>query len=688
MTEPEPSDPESPDSLLAPDDPRLAVLDHLRVPAWVLDVDAQRIVWANADGLRFWRAEDRDALHSRDLSDTSASVQRNLERTRDDCARTGRSVAEHWTLYPQGTPRSVETVIAPFALADGRTALLAHVTHYTREQSSETLHSAQALLHTAAMVTLHDANWHLLYANPAARAASPDGRASLPEILERAEDLVRVERDLKARGECDIEAPVRIGDGAWHAMNVRESRDAVSGDRAILVSAVDVTARRAAEGHVRRLAYRDTLTGLHNRAALVRDLERRIERHAAGGADAPAFDLLLLDLDRFKRINDSLGFAVGDELLVLTARRLERVAGSASFVGRLGNNEFAIVADGDPDEGVDGMALARRVLEAMVVPMHVGGDKVSVLPSIGVCRHPDHGDSAPILMRNADTAMVVAKRERLGACAFDATLDRELRERRALEIDLARALRSDELEVHYQPRVACTDDSVVSFEALVRWRHPERGLLAPDEFVTLAEESGMIGELGDQVMSKAMHQQRLWSRAGYRIGVSINVSPKQFAAQRLSSSVLENIALSACDPSMIELEITESALFEDAESVSATLEGIRGLGVRVAIDDFGTGYSNLARLGTYPLDALKIDRAFVADDTQSTLLEAIVSMGHALGLELVAEGVETPEQASLMRARGCHEMQGFLYSRPLSAPDATSYLAAHGRRGDAAAPLH
>ena len=666
------------------DDPRLAVLEHLRVPAWILDVDRQRIIWANEEGLRFWGADDLGEMNDRDLSDTSPSVQRNLERTRDDCARSGRAVAEHWTLYPRDTPRSVETVLAPFPLGDGRTALLAHIVTDTREQTSGTLQSAQALLHTATMVTLHDANWNLLYANPAARAASPDGRVSLPEVLARAEDLAIIEQDLALRGECDIEAPVRIGSGVWHAVSVRESRDAISGARAILVNAVDITARRAAEENVRRLAYRDALTGLHNRAALTEHLDGRmgmIPGGVAGAAEsnqavtsAARFDLLVLDLDRFKRINDSLGFKIGDELLVLTANRLERLAGKKSFVGRMGNNEFVIVTAGD------GMALARAILEAMLVPMHVGSHKVTVTPSIGVCRSPEHGHTPLALMRHADTAMVVAKRERLGCCAFDEEMYRDIHERLTLENDLARALRADELEVHYQPRMACADGRVVSFEALVRWRHPERGLLTPNEFVGLAEESGMIAELGDQVMSKAMHQQSVWARAGYHIGVSINVSPKQFAAQKLSSSVRENIAQSRCDPRMIELEITESALFDDAESVLETLGGIRRLGMRIAIDDFGTGYSNLARLSTYPLDALKIDRAFVADSAQSTLLEAIVTMGHALGLELVAEGVETPEQAVRMRERGCQEMQGFLYSRPLNAVDATVYLADHGRR--------
>ena len=666
------------------DDPRLAVLEHLRVPVWVLDVDEQCIVWANAEGLRFWGADDLSALHGRDLSDTSPSVRRNLERTRDDCVRTGRAVAEHWTLYPHNTPRSVETVLAPFPLGDGRTGLLAHIVDDTREQTSETLQSAQALLHTATMVTLHDESWNLLYANPAARAASSDGRVGLPEVLARADDLDTIEHDLAARGECDIEAPVRIGSGAWHAISVRESRDAISGARAILVNAVDITDRRAAEENVRRLAYRDTLTGLHNRAALTEHLDRRMSAARAGsqsGAAAPKrFDLLVIDLDRFKRINDSLGFSVGDELLVMTAHRLERLAGKKSFVGRMGNNEFVIVTDGD------GAALADAILEAMLVPMHAGTHKVTVTPSIGVCHHPDHGRTPLALMRHADTAMGVAKRQRLGRSVFDEKMDRDIRERLNLENDLARALRADELEVHYQPRMACEGGHVVSFEALVRWRHPERGLLPPHEFVELAEETGMIAELGDQVMCKAMHQQSVWARAGYRIGVSINVSPKQFAAQKLSSSVRENIAQSQCDPGMIELEITESALFDDAESVLETLGGIRRLGMRIAIDDFGTGYSNLARLGTYPLDALKIDRAFVADTAQSTLLEAIVSMGHALGLELVAEGVETNEQACLMRERGCQEMQGFLYSRPLVAADATAYLAAHGRRQSD--PLH
>ena len=669
--------PEDPGMPLDAEDPRLAVLTQMRVPIWILDVDEERILWANDEGLRFWRAADREELSRRDLSDMSSSVQRNLRRTRNDCARTGRPVSEHWTLYPKGKPRSVETVLSPYPLADGRIGLLAHVVHHTREQSSDTLHSAQALLHMGTMVTLHDERWNVTYANPAARAARPDGLTGLPELLERPEDLREIERTLASRGECDIEARVRIGPDTWHAINVRVSRDAVNGDRAILVSAVDITARRAAEEHVRRLAYHDTLTGLHNRAALVRHLERRI-----GAPEGKGFDLLFLDLDRFKRINESLGFTIGDELLVQTARRLERIAGTRRFVSRLGNNEFVIVTDGERE----GTSLAGDILAEMAKPLPVASHPLVILPSIGICHHPEHGRTASSLIRHADTAMVVAKRGKLGYCVFDAAMDREIRERLVLENDLVRALRAGELELHYQPRVACADNCVVSFEALVRWRHPKRGLLGPLEFIELAEETGLIAELGDQVMKQAMRQQSAWQRAGHRIGVSINVSPRQFGAQCLATTVRDNIALTECDPSMIELEITESALFEDAESVSETLANIRLLGVRIAIDDFGTGYSNLARLGSYPLDALKIDRSFVADSGQSTLLEAIVAMGHALDLGLVAEGVETTDQAARMRQRGCHELQGYLYSRPLPIAEATAYLVAHERRryaGDA-----
>ena len=660
---------------LEENDPYLAALKPLRVPLWILDVDERRILWANAEGLQFWQAESLAALRQRDLSDMSPSVQRNLERTRSDCARTGRSVSEHWTLYPQDEPRSVETVLSPYPLVDGRIALLAHVVHHTSGQSSDTLHSAQALLHTGTMVTLHDERWNLLYANPAARAARLDGRAALPDLLEREKDLEEIERRLEADDECDIEAPVRIGTGAWHAIQVRKSRDAINGAKAILVNAVDVTDRRAAEAGVRRLAYRDTLTGLHNRAALVRHLEARI----AAERPEETFDLLFLDLDRFKRINDSLGFAVGDDILVQTARRLEEVTGGSCFVSRPGSNEFVVVTDAD----IDGVELARRILAAMAKPHRVTAHELTVLPSIGICRYPEHGGTASALIRHADGAMVVAKRDKLGHCLFDAEMDREIRERFALENDLARALKRDELELHYQPRLASADNCVVSFEALVRWRHPDRGMLPPHAFIALAEESGLIGELGEQVMKKAMQQQSAWARAGYRIGVSINVSPRQFGTQQLSAIVEENIAISDCDPSMIELEITESALADDSDTVSETLDGIRSLGVRIAIDDFGTGYSNLTRLGTYPLDALKIDRSFVADATQSTLLEAIVAMGHALGLELVAEGVETKAQAAGMRRRGCHELQGYLYSRPLPVADATAYLVTHGHRGDA-----
>jgi len=655
-------------------DPRLAVLRHLSTPVWIYDVDTQRILWANAAGLTFWNARSSTELLDRDLSDISPQVGRRLEQYRTDCARLGRSFREHWTLYPNGEPLSAEIVVAPFALPDDRVALLLNVDQSVAGvEDSASLHGVQALMHTSAMIALYDRHWSTLYLNASARATEPTGMEGFPDRLLDPEALAGIEDMLEREAECAIELDVRTAAGkARHAMTIRRGRSPISGDEMRVVTAIDVTLRHAAEREVQRLAFTDPLTGLANRTELTRDIERRLQRDDRN-IEPPGFALLFLDLDRFKLVNDSLGHSTGDALLVQVARRLQRIAADGATVARLGGDEFVILDE--VGTGVEGATrLAQAILDAMEAVFVVHGHRLRIGPSIGISLSPTQGTSAEELMRHADIAMYVAKSAKSGFATFDVYMNSDARQRLEIENGLVRALERNRFEVHYQPKVRCDTGEAVSFEALVRWRDPQRGLVPPLEFIAIAEDTGLILRIGQRVMLESMRQQRAWSDAGHPLGMSINVSARQFGAGDLLENVIECLEQTGADPEMIELEITESVLLGDAERVADTLRSITELGVAIAIDDFGTGYSNLAYLQRYPLDCLKIDRAFVADPAQSDLLELILGIGRTLGLTTVAEGVETLEQARWLSERGCDQIQGFFYARPMTSEKALDWV--------------
>jgi len=539
--------------------------------------------------------------------------------------------------------------------------------------SDDLRYGAVAVANTTTLCILLDGGGEIVYANAAAQSALAAGCDSLGGLLSRCEDLQRVMACVRQGDRCDLEIPLQTSGGiSWHAVSVRPVREA--GDEVVtLFSAVDVDARRSTEQEAWRLAYHDRLTGLPNRILFMRKLEARLLARDDGD---DAFGVLVINLDRFKPVNDSLGYEAGDALLKAFARRLTDLAGAHSLVSRLAGDEFAVVTA----SGADPERLARAILEAMVTPLSIAGSRLHVLPSIGICCCPEQGESLGDLMSHADVAMMAAKRGQSGYRMFDAAMRQDIHARLVLENDLVLALRRREIEAYYQPRVSLASGRIIGFEALARWRHPERGLLVPAAFIQVAEQTGQIVELGSQIMLMAMQQQRAWAQAGYDLTVSINVSALQLAVPEFPAVVAGNVARARCDPTRIELEITESAMIGDAEAVAATLEQIKALGLRIAIDDFGTGYSNLTYLRRYPLATLKIDRAFIADPEHATLLEAIIRMGQALDLVLVAEGVEKGEQAAWLAERDVSEAQGYFYSRPMPVADSTAYLADEWRR--------
>jgi diguanylate cyclase (GGDEF)-like protein len=424
------------------------------------------------------------------------------------------------------------------------------------------------------------------------------------------------------------------------------------------------------ERQLRHDALHDRLTGLPNRVCFVERLRHAAER--ARRHHESAFAVLFLDLDHFKVINDSFGHLAGDELLAEVGRRLAGCLRSVDTLARLGGDEFALLLE-EVSEPSDAARVAERLQSALRGPVTIGDSEVFTSASIGIALWGRPDDPSQNLLRSADLAMYRAKEHgRARFEVFDPAMHIAAMERLRLEMDLRRALERDQLILHYQPVVSLTTGSLVAVEALIRWEHPQRGLIPPAEFIPIAERTGLIGDIGRWVLAQACEQLKSWERVfGYEApqSVWINVSPKQFAQRDLATQVAEVFTSLAFEPRRIKFEITESIMLENIDVATRTLGELRALGVQVFMDDFGTGYSSLTYLGRLPLDGIKVDRSFVGqmgvDERQAQLVRTIVTLIRNLGLEPIAEGVETSQQANLLREMGCAFAQGFVFSRPV-----------------------
>ncbi|WP_204251116.1 putative bifunctional diguanylate cyclase/phosphodiesterase, partial [Elioraea rosea] len=440
------------------------------------------------------------------------------------------------------------------------------------------------------------------------------------------------------------------------------------GDGGWVVTYEDITERRRAEAQITHMARHDGLTGLPNRT----HFRERIE--AAADAGVP-FAVLTVDLDDFRAINEAHGSQAGDAVLRETAARLIATAPEGSIVGRLGGDEFAVIQW--PVAGPDAAScLAEQLIGALSAPIDAGGVTLAVGASIGIAVAPGDGDCADSLLAHADLARDLARRDARGSFRFfEPGMDARQQKRRLLEADLRHALGRGEFALHYQPLVAVPDGTVTGLEALLRWRHPRRGLVSPAEFIPLAEQLDLIGPIGAWVLGEACREAM---RFPPTIRVAVNVSPVQFRRPGLVESVADALERSGLAPQRLELEITESVVLDDSDLTRETLHRLKALGVRIALDDFGTGYSSLTTLRSFPIDKIKIDQSFTRDlgispDARS-IVNAIASLGRALEMSTTAEGVETEEQLACLAAEGCAEAQGYLFSRPRPAEEIPALL--------------
>ena len=439
----------------------------------------------------------------------------------------------------------------------------------------------------------------------------------------------------------------------------------------------DITARKRAEEQVHRLAHYDSLTGLPNRAMLDRRLRQAIT-HARTSNQSLA--MLFMDLDHFKTINDSLGHSLGDQLLVQVAKRLGAGLRSDDSVSRLGGDEFLILLSDVKSEGA--ARGAHRILGLFAEPFDLEGHELRVTPSIGISMFPNDAIDAETLIRNADAAMYAAKEKgRANYQFFTPEMNDRARERLTLESDLRQALKTGQLSMHYQPVVRLADRRIVGAEALLRWNHPEHGNIPPSRFIPIAEQSGLIIEIGDWAIAEACRQLAVWMKEGFEpLPVAVNVSALQFWRGGLVDQVRSALDANALDAEWLELELTESVIMRDADTASRVISQLNGLGVGLSIDDFGTGYSSLSYLKKFSISKLKIDQSFVQDlghdPDDAAIVSAVVSMAEDLGLQVVAEGVETEDQCTMLIARSCELAQGFLFDRPMPPEAFTARLRA------------
>lgn len=644
---------------------------RLDAPVWIFDIDAARIVFANDSACKLWGAESEAALCARDMTkDMSSTVAKRLKQYQSDFAESDATFTELWTLYPNGAPKSMMVIFKGHVLADGRMAMLCEAVAETKDQP-QNLRSAEALLHTDVMITLLQIDGPPLYHNPAARNAFADAQDALSDIIVDPADYFAFMTQIDMLGEhrCIVKVRTTFGE-RWFDLSAKKCLDAVTGYPAILLTAIDVSDLKEARDTARYLADRDQLTDLYNRAFLKSELAKLA--HEPSDNDLA---IIFFDVDRFKLINDRYGHATGDVVLQQIALRVRQNLSLNDVAVRLGGDEFVILFK----EACDNEVLAERIesLKQFIMQPIVHNDNtIDLSVSIGVATFSSKAANFTRVLREADVALYASKQGgRNRTTFFCDNMGEAVRARDQLERELKQAITDQEFTLHYQPRLDLKSGRVIALEGLVRWNHPIRGVVMPDDFIPVCEETGIIEDLGRMVLELGCAQVIEWHRRGFDVTVSINVSPRQFGDEGLMVVLRELSDLPGFPVGKVELEITENVLFGDHQLIAEKLRLITEMGYQVAIDDFGTGYSNLSYISRFPLTCLKIDRSFIDQLPDSgPIIRLIITLGQQIGATIVSEGVETKDQLDFLTNCDCEQAQGYLIARPMPPDDIPTYL--------------
>lgn len=638
---------------------------RLHTALWVFDIDTTKILHANAGACELWQADDEISLKNRDLSnDMSPTVERRLKQYQADFIERDASFTEMWTLYPKGLPVSVMVVFRGLYLPDGRMAMLCEVIGNAIDEPNN-LRSAEALLHTDVMISLYELDGPALYMNPAARNASDRTIQGVWEKFCDPDDYHELLNGLTDNGHHrKVTMVLTSGGPRWHDISIKRCADAVTGNPVILETAIDVSELKNARDKARYLAERDQLTGCYNRTFLAQyvTLPERFP-----GEQKP---LISFDVDHFKQINDRFGHEMGDRVLKKIVARARKSMRRNDIIIRLGGDEFVVIFE-DISTQADLSERIKTLHRNISAPMTFGAIKLNVTVSTGATKFSAKSPELNETIREADIALYASKQAgRNQVTYFDQSMGEDVKERITLETDLQHSIKNKDFKLHFQPRIDLQSGKVVSAEGLIRWQHPERGLVMPDNFIPICEETGMIEDLGRLVLELGSTQANKWHIDGLDIDVSLNISPRQFQDDALLRS-LEELSRNSdfrCDK--MELEITESVLIGDLDEIEKKLKIISQMGFRIAIDDFGTGYSNLSYISQFPLDCLKIDQSFINQLPRTgPIISLILTLAKQIGATVVAEGVETQEQLDWLIEHDCDQAQGYLLSRPVDIKD-------------------
>lgn len=560
-----------------------------------------------------------------------------------------------------------------------------------RKQAEQQLQKLSlAVEQSPAAVVITDLDAAIEYVNPKFTEITgysyEEVRGQNPRILQSgnftSEDYQKLWQTLQAGEEWHGEFHNRRKDGSlfWEQASISPLRDAQGRITHYVAVKEDITTRKHYEQQLEYQASHDELTDLANRNLLNNLLEQSIHvAHRSGRMVA----VLLLDLDRFKLINDSLGHGVGDDLLRAVARRLKTMLRETDTVARFGGDEFVILLS-EVEQVENVQWVARNILRELSAPLVIGDRQLSVTASLGISLYPIDGDDCVSLIRNADVAMYQAKKSGSGFSFYRADMNMRLLKALELENALRQALDPCQFRLFYQPKVDLSTGGIVGSEALIRWIHPRRGMISPTDFIPLAEETGLIVPIGKWALLEACRQSLAWQQAGFpALSVAVNLSARQFRTGELLETVREVLAVTGLSPELLELELTESMIMDEPLAAAATMHRLKDLGVRLSLDDFGTGYSSLNYLRRFPVDNLKIDRSFIndviTDPSGASVVASVIAIAHNLGIAAIAEGVETPEQLQFLAENGCDLMQGYLFSKPLPAGE-FAHLVHQGRR--------